>query len=377
MNTTIIIGAGASGLLCGHELAKTGENVIILEQSNKSGRKILASGNGRCNLSNTDLQMKYYNTDDWRIAAIINNFDAKKYFEKIGVLVRQNGKLLYPRSNQSLTVKNALMNNYNNVALIENCEALKITKQGKGYVVTTTLGDYYGDNIVIATGSPASLLSGKNNYDLVKQLGLKITKLYPSLVQLKTKPAYRSLKGVRVKCVAHLYADKQLIESQEGEVLFSENGLSGICIMQLSRLLPHYQGIKEISLDLMPDYGQKELADLLQKRRQDFNDYYLAGIFNDKLAKVLENVANLKDWRFLIKDTYGIEKAQVISGGVSLEEVNENLEVNKYPNIYLTGELLDVDGDCGGYNLHFAFASGYHVAKTIINGKEGLDATNK
>ena len=82
MNTTIIIGAGASGLLCGHELAKTGENVIILEQSNKSGRKILASGNGRCNLSNTDLQMKYYNTDDWRIAAIINNFDAKKYFEK-------------------------------------------------------------------------------------------------------------------------------------------------------------------------------------------------------------------------------------------------------------------------------------------------------
>ena len=249
MNTTIIIGAGASGLLCGHELAKTGENVIILEQSNKSGRKILASGNGRCNLSNTDLQMKYYNTDDWRIAAIINNFDAKKYFEKIGVLVRQNGKLLYPRSNQSLTVKNALMNNYNNVALIENCEALKITKQGKGYVVTTTLGDYYGDNIVIATGSPASLLSGKNNYDLVKQLGLKITKLYPSLVQLKTKPAYRSLKGVRVKCVAHLYVDKQLIESQEGEVLFSENGLSGICIMQLSRLLPHYQGIKEISLD--------------------------------------------------------------------------------------------------------------------------------
>lgn len=377
MNTTIIIGAGASGLLCGHELAKTGENVIILEQSNKSGRKILASGNGRCNLSNTDLQMKYYNTDDWRIAAIINNFDAKKYFEKIGVLVRQNGKLLYPRSNQSLTVKNALMNNYNNVALIENCEALKITKQGKGYVVTTTLGDYYGDNIVIATGSPASLLSGKNNYDLVKQLGLKITKLYPSLVQLKTKPAYRSLKGVRVKCVAHLYVDKQLIESQEGEVLFSENGLSGICIMQLSRLLPHYQGIKEISLDLMPDYGQKELADLLQKRRQDFNDYYLAGIFNDKLAKVLENVANLKDWRFLIKDTYGIEKAQVISGGVSLEEVNENLEVNKYPNIYLTGELLDIDGDCGGYNLHFAFASGCHVAKTIINGKEGLDATNK
>lgn len=376
MNTTIIIGAGASGLLCGHELAKTGENVIVLEQSNKSGRKILASGNGRCNLSNTDLQMKYYNTNDQRIATIIHNFDAKKYFEEIGVMVKQNGKLLYPRSNQSLTVKNGLMNNYDNVALIENCEALKIIKQENGYIVKTTLGDYYGKNIIIATGSPASLLSGKNNYDLVKQLGLKITKLYPSLVQLKTKPAYRNLKGVRVKCIAHLYVDKQLIESQEGEVLFSENGISGICIMQLSRLLPHYHGTKEISLDLMPDYDQNALTDLLQKRKQNFSNYYLAGMFNDKLAKVLEDVDDLKDWRFLIKDTHGMEKAQVISGGVSLEEVNEDLEVTKYPNIYITGELLDVDGDCGGYNLHFAFASGYHVAKTIIKRKEGLDVTN-
>lgn len=370
METTVIIGAGASGLLCGHELAKSGHNVIILEQFNKSGRKILASGNGRCNLSNTNLDMYFYNTDDPKIEKIIFSFDAKKYFDEIGVLTRQVGTLLYPRSNQSLTIKNALMNNFDQVALIENCQALEIIKLKKGYLVKTTLGDYECDNIVIATGSPASLLSGENNYDLVKKLDLTMTKLYPSLVQLKTKPAYGKLKGVRVKCCASLYVDNKLIECQEGEVLFSEQGLSGICIMQLSRLLSRYKGKKEISLDLLPEYDNEEVISLLKNRLKKYGDYYLEGIFNDKLAKVLNTSDNLKDWRFKIVETLDYQKAQVISGGVSLDEVDENLECYKYPRVFLAGELLDVDGDCGGYNLHFAFASGYHIAKIISKGRE-------
>lgn len=369
METTVIIGAGASGLLCGHELAKKGHNVIILEQSNKSGRKILASGNGRCNLSNTNLDMYFYNTDDSRIAKIIHEFDAKAYFNDLGVLTRQVGTLLYPRSNQSLTVKNALMNNFDQIALIEECKALEIEKMDRGYNVKTTRGSYSCDNIVIATGSPASLLSGEDNYDLVKKLGLKLTELYPSLVQLKTKPAYRSLKGVRVKCKASLYVDNQQIESQEGEVLFSEQGLSGICIMQLSRLLSRYQGKKEISLDLMSEFSNAEVEKMLKERLAKYNSYYLQGMFNDKLAKVLENQRNLKDVRFKIMETFDYHKAQVISGGVSLEEVDEDLQCIKYPNIYIAGELLDVDGDCGGYNLHFAFASGYHIAKIISKGR--------
>ena len=140
METTVIIGAGASGLICGHELAKNHHNVIILEQSNKPGRKILASGNGRCNLSNTNLDMYFYNTDDKRIEKIIHSFDAQAYFNEIGVLTRQVGTLLYPRSNQSLTIKNALMNNFDQVALIEECKALKIIKKEHGYLVETTKG---------------------------------------------------------------------------------------------------------------------------------------------------------------------------------------------------------------------------------------------
>lgn len=369
METIVIIGAGASGLICGHELAKNHHNVIILEQSNKPGRKILASGNGRCNLSNTNLDMYFYNTDDKRIEKIIHSFDAQVYFNEIGVLTRQVGTLLYPRSNQSLTIKNALMNNFDQVALIEECKALKIIKKEHGYLVETTKGKYECNNVVIATGSPASLLSGENSYDLVKMLDLTVTKLYPSLVQLKTRPSYAKLKGVRVKCKTSLLVDDCLIESQDGEVLFSDQGLSGICIMQLSRLLSRYDGKKEISLDLLPEYDYKQAEFLLNERKEKYGNYYLEGMFNDKLAKVLETVSDLKDMRFKITGTFDYRKAQVISGGVSLDEVNENLECVKYPGIYIAGEVLDVDGDCGGYNLHFAFASGYHIAKTISKGR--------
>lgn len=367
MKTTVIIGAGASGLICGHELAKQRSNVIILEQSNKSGRKILASGNGRCNLSNTNLDMYFYNTNDSRIEKIIHNFDAKAYFNQIGVLTRQVGTLLYPRSNQSLTIKNALMNNFNQVTLIESCQALKIIKKDNHYLIKSTKGDYECNNVVIATGSPASLLSGENSYDLVKELDLKVTKLYPSLVQLKTKPAYPKLKGVRVKCRASLYVNDRLIESQIGEVLFSEQGLSGICIMQLSRLLPRNNEQIVISLDLLEELNESEIKIFLKERQKKYGNYYLEGIFNNKLAKVLINENDLKDVRFKVLETYDYRKAQVMSGGVSLEEVNENLECIKYPGIYIAGEVLDVDGDCGGYNLHFAFASGYHIAKSILN----------
>ena len=127
----------------------------------------------------------------------------------------------------------------------------------------------------------------------------------------------------------------------------------------------------------MPDFSYHELLDYLSRRKKQFGDYYFAGIFNDKLAKIIPEIDNIKDWRFKIVATGGFDKAQVTSGGVSLQEVDENLESYQYPNLYLTGELLDVDGDCGGYNLHFAFASGYHVAKTILKKNEVEYVTNK
>ena len=176
----------------------------------------------------------------------------------------------------------------------------------------------------------------------------------PSLVQVKTKPVFKALKGQRVKGIAMLYDQNQLIEKQTGEIMFTDYGLSGICIMQLSRYLEHLKNPKLV-LNLLPDIEKEE-----------FQHYGLEGFFHEKIVQVFKE-KNIDPQHIEIKilDTMSIEKAQVCHGGVSLKEVDENLQLKKYPGIYVCGEALDVDGDCGGYNLHFAFASGVHVAKSI------------
>mgnify|MGYP003495687205 CR=1 FL=1 len=334
METIVIIGAGASGLACMNELVKTNKyNIIVLEQSNKAARKILASGNGRCNVSNLNMDIKYYNHQDPLIEKLIKEFDVVNFFKQFSLKLRYEKNLVYPYSLSSLSVKNALMKNMDNVSYIDNCEVLAI-KKAKTYEIITTNGHYQADKIVIATGSPASL------------------------VQVKTKPVFKALKGQRVKGIAMLYDQNQLIEKQTGEIMFTDYGLSGICIMQLSRYLDRLKNPKLV-LNLLPDIEKEE-----------FQHYGLEGFFHEKIVQVFkEKNIDPQYMEIKILDTMSIEKAQVCHGGVSLKEVDENLQLKKYPGIYVCGEALDVDGDCGGYNLHFAFASGVHVAKSFREDK--------
>lgn len=372
MKTVAIIGAGAAGLVAASSLSRKVNNtkIMLFEQFNRSGKKILASGNGRCNISNKELSLQDYNTDNKEIEKIIMNFNPVAYFEEIGMLTKYTGNLLYPLSNQALTVKNTLVDSLVNVEVKEECKVLKINKIGPQYQVITTADTYVVDYIVIATGSCASKLSGEDNLAIIKRLGITTTSLYPSLVQLKTKPVYKQLKGVRIKCKVSLLVDNTSIDTKEGELLFTEYGVSGICIMQLSR---HYYKYLDkevsISIDLLPEYTSKEVEQLLMRRKAKYSSIYLAGIFNNKLASVLESLQriDLKDWRFEITATNDYSQAQVMSGGVDLKEVNQNLESNQYQNLFIVGEALDVDGDCGGYNLHFAFASGDYVGKYIAD----------
>lgn len=369
MPCIIIIGAGAAGLTCASELSKELNNckIILIEQFSKSGRKILASGNGRCNISNKDMKIEYYNTNDPKIKNIIDNFNPVEYFGELGMLTKYTGNLLYPLSNQSLTVKNTLLNSLNNIEIIEDCKVSKITKDKK-YNLTTNKGEFTCDYLVCAIGSKASKLSGEDNELLLKQMNLDITPIKPSLVQLKTKQVYRSLKGVRVKTKVSLLVDDKIIKTLDGEVLFTDNGLSGICIMQLSRYYYKYHNHKiSVSLDLLSDYSVDEVNQLIRNRIDKYGNPYLSGIFTDKLAEVLQSIKNvdLKDFRFDIIGTNDYTKAQVMSGGVSLTQIDGNLECIKYKNMFVIGEALDVDGDCGGYNLHFAFGSGRHVGKII------------
>lgn len=358
METITIIGAGASGLACMNILNQTKQyNIIILEQSNKPARKVLASGNGRCNVSNKNIDISAYNTDNLLIKKIINDFHIQRFFDELSLKLRYEGALVYPYSLSSLSVKNALMKNINDVSLIEECEVLQIKKE-KQYKIMTTKGIYFSDKIVIATGSPANHLSGTHNLDMLKKLKIKCFDFTPSLVQLKTKPVYKSLKGLRVKGIARLYDGQQLIDERTGEILFTDYGLSGICIMQLSR---YVKDLKKpvIQLDLLPDLNEESI----QK-------YGMTGLFHEKLAKLLqEKKINPKNMNYDIVETMGIEKAQVCHGGVSLDEIDHHLQLKKYPGIYVCGEALNVDGDCGGFNLHFAFASGDYVARMLIGDK--------
>lgn len=358
METVTIIGAGASGLACMNTLLNHDQfDVIILEQSDKPARKILASGNGRCNVSHKNIDISAYNTDHPVIRRIIEQFDVQLFFDQLSLKLRNLGDLIYPYSLSSLSVKKALLKHQEQVSLLENCEAEKIIQENR-YKIMTSQGTFYSDKIVIATGSPANHLSGTHNLDMLKSLKVDCVPFSASLVQLKTKPVLSALKGLRVKGKARLWDGKKLVDEKEGEILFTDYGLSGICIMQLSRF------IKDVSqpiieLNLLPDLSSDEIE-----------KYGVDGLFHEKLAKVIqERHLDPQCMVFSVKATLGIEKAQVCHGGVSLEEIDDHLQLKKYPGIYVCGEALDVDGDCGGYNLHFAFASGQYVARQIIGEK--------
>ncbi len=369
MNTIIVVGGGASGLACASVLAGSDNNVIILEQAERCGKKILATGNGRCNISNENMDISFFNEGNSIIEKIIKEFDIVKFFSEKGMLVKKEGSLYYPFSNQAITVKEVLERQCQNCSIITNTTVLSIEEIDNGYYVETNAGTYQADYVVVATGSPASKLSGNNNLLPLSKWNIDIKEWKPSLVSLYTKPCYKKLKGVRTKARVSLLVDGKCVEYRDGEVQFTDYGISGICIMQLSRFYHRNCNKKvEISIDLCKDYSALEIKRLLKQRLEQFGGYYYQGMFNDKLANIIEeNNLYVKDIRFTVLQTRATEFAQVMQGGVVLSQINDDLELKEYKNVFIGGEVLDVDGDCGGYNLHFAFASGYYIASKILD----------
>ena len=382
MKTIMIIGAGASGLACASALVQQDVhkemNIMIVEQFPKVARKLLATGNGRCNLSNKNIAIESYNTNHPMIETILSSFQAPAYFSSLGLLTKYEGNLLYPFSNQAASVKQVLLDAIcPHVTMITNCKVLGIEKRQDDYHIHTNQEDYIVDYVVCALGSPAYHLSGEDNVHILETLGIITVPFVPSLVAVHTQPVYPDMKGVRVKAKVTLYHKGQRIDTKEGEVLFTETGLSGICIMQISRWLLQFPNAAFIELDLFSQYTTKEYKQWMQTRKQQFGSEYLEGIFPQKMAQVMrQNKLHPKRMRFKVVKTNDETKAQVMHGGVSLQEVTDTLESTRYANLYVTGEALDVDGDCGGFNLHFAFASGIWVAKAIKT-KENKYVTNR
>lgn len=339
-----IIGAGACGLMLSAILSKNGIKHTIFN-TGKIGNKILASGNGKCNISNYNFDAsKYHNK---RLANIVNSYQ-KELFSlftelKIYTKIDEEGRM-YPLSESSLSVLNILLKNSN--AKFVDLEVFEIKKSNNKYLIN----DELFDDVVICIGSSAGY-KNKDSFKLLDNLNLKYKKFIPSLVGFKTNLKIKEISGARAKVKAYLFNDNKEVASEAGEVIFKDDGISGICIMNLSSYYNY--------LDKKNPYILLDLSD------NDYDDY--SSVINPKILNYI-NKNNINPHKFIIPitNTYSLEFAQVANGGIIEEEINEDLSLKKYKNIFVGGEIIDVDGLCGGYNLMFAFTSAIKVSKEIL-----------
>lgn len=403
-----IVGAGASGLMAayraGQALKRRGKSggVILLDGNPKPGKKLLATGNGRCNLTNLHISPEKYH-GDLLAAGVLEQYPAQKIlaeFEKMGLLCRADAEgRAYPRSLQAAAVLQALWNACERAGAETawGFEAVSVIPEKQGFLLKAADGrELWAKNCVLACGGMASPKHSRGKgYALAESLGHTVTPMLPSLVPLRTaSKSCKALKGMRCKARAALYRNGREIYAESGEVIFGDGQLSGICVFNLSARLRE-TGMKdvEVSLDLLEDLELPVLLAYLGRLQKACPDMAAPELFSgalnlrvgQELAKLaglsrdrrldslafpeLERAAKLaKGWRFPITGTGPWEDAQVTAGGVPLSEIDLDTMGSKIcPGLYLAGELLDVDGDCGGFNLHWAWATGMIAGKAAGN----------
>ena len=368
MKRIIIIGAGASGLFCEIKCKELMNNVdvIVLEANKQPLKKLLATGNGRCNLSNKSLSFDQYNGEITKtIQDIISQFDDQKEFLEEGLLTKWMGNLLYPASEQAKSVAEVLLDRAHHlgIAILTEQTVISIKENNKGYKIICEKASYDADFVVMAMGSQAGLLSTENDRQKIIGNLLPMVPFRPSLTQMYTSPVLKSLKGVRVKAIVKLMDQDALLSCEKGELLFTDYGVSGICVMQLSRF---YEPGCHLEIDMMPSLEEEELEAILKKSPLTRP---LMGLVNTKIEQYLfknkEPVRTLKNLKLSITGLRDYKTSQVMQGGVVVRALDDNLESKRHPGLFVIGELLNVTGNCGGYNLHFAFASAKHVANAI------------
>ncbi|MBP5243074.1 MAG: aminoacetone oxidase family FAD-binding enzyme [Clostridia bacterium] len=393
----VIIGGGASGLFCALSLAERGaKNITVLERGERVGRKLSATGNGQGNLTNRNMGAERYFTDEPKKAAeILRAFDENallSYFENLGGLFESDEKgRVYPTSRQASAITDLLRFALakRGVTTITNCKAEKITKRGDGFSVICSDGsNRFADVLVMATGGKAAKNFGTDGtaYDLVKPFGHTVTPLFPALVQLKTDTTYiKALKGIRVDCLVKAYDGKKEATHVRGDVIFTDYGVSGNAVFFASSYLVGVNA-PALSLEFLPDVSREKLTGILEKKsKNSAEDGLLGCILNNQLGRSVikrvkaekgegytaADVANtVKDFRLKVTGTLGFDYAQVTRGGIPMSEVDDGLQSKKAKNLYFCGEILNVDGECGGYNLQWAFSSARRVANGIVNGEK-------
>lgn len=395
MSKVVIIGGGAAGLVAAIKASNQNE-VILLEANDKCGKKILLTGNGRCNYWNSDIKIDNYHTDNIeKLSNIISNNNQKDVFsflESIGIYSKIKNGYYYPYSNQASSVRTLLLNEIERrkIKVIYNFKVESILKRDNGFVVKSENDEIICDKVIIASGSKACPKTGSDgsSYDLALSLGHHINQVTPSLTPLKGNDSYfKDWDGVRCDSKISLFVDDKKFIEEEGEIQLTDYGISGICTFNISGLATKSLEQKKkviVKINFLPSLT-KSFYDWFNERNKNIPNHsieeLLESVLPYKLMFVLLKKANINrddNWNNLeeskkrklaniiekfeleITGYQSFDRAQVATGGVSLTEINPNtMESLVTPNLYLVGELLDVDGKCGGFNLAFAFISGY------------------
>ena len=393
-----VIGCGASGMMAAITASRNGHNVVILEHNENPGKKLLSTGNGKCNYTNNLMNHNYYNENGCElfdsVYAKFTNADTIKFFEEIGVYPYEKNGYYYPRSEQASSVVTCLVNEVKslNVKTIYNCNIIKIEKE-KDFIVKTDKGDFAFNKLIMATGSNAAPKTGSDGsgYGFAIKLGHKVKKPLPALCGLKCEEEHTNFKdisGVRCKAKVSLIINDKEIKSDIGELQLTDYGISGIPVFQISgeALRLHDKAEKvRINVDYAPEFELNILTDLILKRCEHMKGNSILdlfeGLFNSKLGShfiekanndikkfELENVTEdiakklasiIKNNIYNLKGHRGFDNCQVCSGGIELNEVKMTLESKLCKGLYFAGEILDINGECGGYNLQWAWSSGY------------------
>ena len=369
----LVVGAGASGIVAAINYKRNhkSDDVLIIERLDSSLKKLLASGNGKCNLGNSNIDFSLYNNPSFA-KSVIDGYDYKKFFSSISIETKLFGDLAYPVSESAISVKEALLNSAKNLGIsVKNAEKLVDFVAKDKIEVITDKGKYLVDKLYLAGGLKSSPKLGSDGsvLDILSKHGYKIKSPEAGLCPLITKEKTKTVDGIRVKSNVSLFKNGKLIHKEAGEVLFKEHGLSGIVIFNTTSIISRdSKASYKISLDLLPDFSLEYLKNYRNSHK--FSELLLA-FLNPKVSKYLserfekeDQIFNaLKNLEFTFDKSYGFDFSQVSVGGIDVSEVDENLMSKREKNVYIIGELLDIDGPCGGYNLTWAFASAIKSTK--------------
>lgn len=407
MKKVIVVGGGASGIISAIFAQISGNDVTIIERNDTLGKKLLVTGNGKCNYFNQDMNLKHYHgTYTNGLDNIINQENINNilnFFDDIGIEPKIKNGYFYPSSNQAISIQNALIRKCNelNINIQLNTCVEYINYLDNEFVLNTDKGIFKCDKVIVSTGSKAMPKTGSDGmgYNFLKKFGHDIIKPLPALVQLIGKGNYfKEWDGIRTDCYVSLYSDNVKFNEEYGEIQLTDYGVSGICIFQLSGLASRFLDDGKnvyITINFLP-FIKTNIQDYLESRNKKLSNPSISDlldtILNYKLVNTilkLCNIDRLTKWNELddklkkqlcenlinfkldIIGTNGFDICQVCSGGVSLEEINTcTMESKIQKSLYVTGEIIDIFGDCGGYNLAFAWISGMIAGINVGNNND-------